>query len=435
VTSRELIRWSTLHERRARAGRWWRHPAFAVVVGGGLLAAWVWWRSTLDVSMSRHVDLPYPFAASKGWLAGAIVVYAIAFMRVPFHVYWRQDAALLAQLPIEGRPLFDAALYRCVRAAVATTAAVLIGALPLVPAFARADVSPVVVATYHGTFALVLGACAGLLLPAVVVWTASLVAHDGGASAIRTATKVVGVTGPEKPAEVPSTALLGAVPGFASAVIIVLVILVAPWLTGGEGNLPAVGVLPGLAIASVVAIVAVRRSAARAMGAILRDVSALDRQRLAHLEIKPPTPIERALAHAAGRGAIVYRKDARLMRRRFPLAYAFGALAFVVLAIVGLARPTDATPWLAATLVAAAAYGLALDGRLHAPPIELPRLTSTLPIAAVARAKLVWIAGWWTIFIAIPGAFAAARLADPVAGGLIAGATLVVLAGASIRRL
>jgi hypothetical protein len=48
----------------------------APLVGGGALAAWVWWRSGAGV-----------MAASHGWLAGAMVAYAVAFMRVPFHIY------------------------------------------------------------------------------------------------------------------------------------------------------------------------------------------------------------------------------------------------------------------------------------------------------------------------------------------------------------
>ena len=95
MTSRELIRWSRLHERRAHTV-----PALAIpIAAGGLLAAWVWWRSSAGL-----------VAASHAWLAGTIVAYAVAFLRVPFHLYWRADAPLLAQLPIEGRPLFDAAL-------------------------------------------------------------------------------------------------------------------------------------------------------------------------------------------------------------------------------------------------------------------------------------------------------------------------------------
>ena len=116
MTSRELIHWSRLHERRART-----LPALAIPIAAGvLLAAWVWWRSSAGV-----------VAASHAWLAGAIVAYTVAFLRVPFHLYWRADASLLAQLPIEGRPLFDAALARCLRAAEATTLAVVIGIAPL----------------------------------------------------------------------------------------------------------------------------------------------------------------------------------------------------------------------------------------------------------------------------------------------------------------
>jgi len=56
MTSRELIRWSQLHERRARSV-----PAFALpVIAGGLLAAWVWWRSRAGVVAASHAWLPGP---------------------------------------------------------------------------------------------------------------------------------------------------------------------------------------------------------------------------------------------------------------------------------------------------------------------------------------------------------------------------------------
>jgi hypothetical protein len=174
------------------------------------------------------------------------------------------------------------------------------------------------------------------------------------------------------------------------------------------------------------------------MGTILRDVSALDRQRLAHLEIHPPTAIERALAKLAGAdGALVYAKDARLIRRRFPMAFALGALAFSILGIVGLARPDDPMPWLTATIVGGAVYGIALAGRLYRPPIELARLSSTLPLssAGITRAKLIWLLGWWTIFLAIPALFAALRQPDPSPGlALLGGGTVIVLGGALVRR-
>src|SRR4029078_11786957 len=99
MNSRDLIRWSLLHERRARSV-----PGLALpVIAGGSIAAWVWWRSSAGA-----------VGASPAWLAGTVVAYGVSFVRVPSQVYWRADAALLAQLPIEGRPLFDAALVRCV---------------------------------------------------------------------------------------------------------------------------------------------------------------------------------------------------------------------------------------------------------------------------------------------------------------------------------
>src|SRR5262245_56922418 len=167
MTSRELIRWSQLHERRARSV-----PAYALpVIAGGLLAAWVGWRSAAGT-----------VAASHAWLSGAVVAYAVAFLRVPSHVYWRADAALLAQLPVEGKPLFDAALVRCLRAAEGTTIAVAIGGIPL--ALATGDGT---LAARHAVFALTLGFAAALLIPAVTIGAAAMVVHGSGERALRAA--------------------------------------------------------------------------------------------------------------------------------------------------------------------------------------------------------------------------------------------------------
>src|SRR6185436_15808309 len=172
-------------------------------------------------------------------------------------------------------------------------------------------------------------------------------------------------------------------------------------------------------------------------GTILRDVSALDRQHLATLEIRRPTAIERAIARLLGDAALPYGKDARLVRRRFPMAFALGALAFLVLAVVGLSRPADPVPWLTAAIGGAAIYALALAARLRRPPIELPRLSTTLPIAAaaIARARLAWLLGWWSIFVLAPGLFAALRQPDPVPGlALLAAGTAITLAAGRAGR-
>lgn len=423
MTSRELIRWSQLHERRART----LPPLVLAVIAGGVLAAWVWWRSSTSV-----------VAASHAWLAGAIVAYAVAFLRVPFHIYWRTDASLLAQLPIEGRALFDAALMRCLRASETTTIAVVIGSVPL----ALAQTGGALVLR-HGAFAVTLGAVAGLLLPAVTIGAAALVVHGGGERVLRTASALAGAPGRTQaaspaPAGARATspsAILGALPGFAASVIIVVMLVVAPWLLG-DSDVPAPAVLAAIAAVSVGAALATRARAG-VMSRVLRDVSALDRQRLATLEIKPPTPLEAMIAKLIGEAALPYEKDARLMRRRFPMAFALGGLTFAVLAIVGVVRPDDPTPWLTVAIGGAASYGIVLANRLHRPPIELARLSATLPVAprARARAKLAWLIGWWSIFVLAPAVFAALRQTEPASGLALAGAaTLAMIVAGALPR-
>jgi hypothetical protein len=419
MTSLALIRWSRLHERRARSV-----PALAITVAiGGLLAAWVYWRSGAGIT-----------AASHAWLGGALVAYAVAFLRVPFHIYWRADAALLSQLPIEGLPLFDAALVRCVRAAGATTIAVLIGALPLA-------LDDVALAVRHAACAGALGLAAGLLLPAVTVGAAALVVQGGGERALRAATSLGGAParGEAKAADAPPAspaAILGALPGFAATLVIVAVLLIAPWLIGGAPHAPAPLVLVAIAVISAGSMLAARAGAG-VMALVLRDVSALDRQRLATLDVKPPTAIEAAIGALLGEARLPYHKDARLMRRRFPVAFALGALVFGVLVIVGLARPDDPTPWLTVAIGGAAAYGLVLASRLRRSPIELPRLSATLPLTASAhaRARLAWLLGWWSIFAGAPGLFAALRQTEPAIGlALTAAATILMIVAGALPR-
>jgi hypothetical protein len=408
MTSGALIRWARLNERRSRVG-WWTSPWLVAGVAGALLAAFVTWRA----------DEVGPVAASHAWFGGALVAFATAFMRVPFHLYWRSDAALLAQLPIDGNALFDAAMLRAVRAAAATTLAVILGAAPLaVPRLAGSST----LYQHHVLFAGVLFLTAAALMPAVAMFGAMIVAGDQAQRALAFATALGGAPtsasgqSPKPKAQSPSppasTALLGALPGFVSSIVLALVIVVAPWLYGGSPSLPPAVVLGAIAAASVVAIVLARGGAARTMGTILRDVSALDRQRLATLEIRPPTAIERGVAGLLGDGALPYRKDARLMRRRYPMAFALGALVFIVLVIIGIARPADPMPYFIVVLGGSAIYALALAGRLRRPPISLPRLEVTLPIAprATRRARIAWLLAWFVVFVAIPATFALVRV-------------------------
>lgn len=413
MTSRELIAWSDRAERRARS--FWTSRLSLALAAGAVIAAWVAWRESAGVASASHA-----------WLAAVLLAFALAFLRVPFHLYWRADAALLAQLPIEGGPLLDAALVRCLRAAAATTLAALIGALPFV------RTSPELAAR-HAAVALALGGAAAWLLPAVATWAAALVTigqRDDRVQRMRAAAGLAATPGP------PSTALLGALPGLVATAVMAGALLISPWLAGDPPPASPAAIQGAIAAASVASILATRAAAPRVMGAILRDVSALDRQHLAHLEIRPPTAIERAISRLLGDAALPYGKDARLMRRRYPMAFALGALAFVVLAIVGLSRPADPVPWLTAAIGGAAVYAVALAVRLRRPPIELPRLSSTLPIpaAASARGKLAWLLGWWTIFVLAPGLFASLLQPDPAPGlALLAGGTAIAAVASRLR--
>ncbi len=391
MTGRELIRWSALHDRRARGAL--RSPAALAVAGGVLLAAWVAVRLGAGRALSGPGGLA---AASHAWLGAALATAAVAFLRVPFLVYWRSDAAFLAQLPLEGGVLVDAALWRCMRAALATTAALAIGALPLV----AVGGGGVELLLRHLAFAGALGVAAGAAMPAVALYIAGFVADERDAARVGAATQT------------PPTALLGAGPGFVATAILATVAAASPWLDDRPPAVAPALALGGVVAAGVVMLAGARVRAARLMAKILRDVSALDRQRLATLEIAPPTALERAVAGVLGDAALVYRKDAVLMRRRFPMAYALGGLAFVVLVVVGLARPGDPMPYLVTVLAGLAVYGVVLAGRLGRAPIELPRLAETLPIAdgVVGRARVAWVVTWTMVFAVVPAGIALALL-------------------------
>jgi hypothetical protein len=415
ISGRDLIRWSTLYERRSSSVL--ARPVTIVATLGAAFAGWVAWRTQASFA-----------AGSNAWLAGTCVAFMIAFLRVPFHLYWRADAALLAQLPIEGGALLSAALYRCVRSALATTLIVAIGAAPL---FEHSPELALRHLAIGGTF----GVTAALFLPAVALFAAQMVALSAS-EAVATMRAAAGVDATAKP-PTPNTALLGALPGFASTGVFVAILLLPAWLTGGVPSAPPAITLAILVGVSLLSFAGSRAGTPRVMGQILRDVSSLDRQRLATLEIRPPTGIEKMIAALIGDAALAYSKDARLMRRRYPMAFALGALAFLVLVILGIKQPSDPQPWLVATLAGMTAYGIAVGGRLHHAPIELIRLSQSLPITESARrrAKLAWVMGWWTIFVIAPGLFATLRQASPLEGlALLGGATVVVLGAATLRR-
>ncbi|MEP6863168.1 MAG: hypothetical protein ABJE66_21260 [Deltaproteobacteria bacterium] len=421
MTGSQFRHWERIRTARERGSitRW-----VIAVVFGGLLAALVAWRATDSVASASHA-----------WLAGAVAAFMVAFMRVPFHVYWRPDAALLAQLPIDGAILFGSAVRRCIVAATTTLVTVVVGAIP----FAALSENAVAAATRtldampfagdpvpretpielfgrHAGYGVAFALVAAAFIPAITMYAASLVAGSRnllqiataiGGAPVRRDAKAVGVN----PAHSSAGAVLGALPGLASSAAIVVLLLASPWLLNKDAPIaifPAAVLVGGISIFSLVGAGA---KIGPRMGDILRDVSALDRQRLATLEIHPPTAIERGVMKLLGAAALAYSKDARLMRRRYPMAYALGAIIFLVLAIIGFSQPADPVPWLVVPLAGALLYAALLHARLSDPPIELPRLSATLPIPSAASrlAKRAWTLGWLVVFVLVPAAFAVVR--------------------------
>ena len=105
------------------------------------------------------------------------------------------------------------------------------------------------------------------------------------------------------------------------------------------------------------------------------------------------------------------------MRRRYPMAFALGGLVFVVLVIVGLARPADPTPWLAAVIGGAASYGLVLAAPAAAAADRARAAVGDAPTpAARAAAREAGVAArrGGACSSSAPAVFAALRQPEPV---------------------
>jgi hypothetical protein len=219
--------------------------------------------------------------------------------------------------------------------------------------------------------------------PAAALFAGALIASDRAMAAVQSLTGEVGA---------PRTTWLGMFPGIAAAAIGAAIMAAAPWLVGADST--AVGRAPALIAvllgSSLAALLASLPLAPGAMVAAVREVAALDRERLAHVERAEPSALERAwsrLVRADARG--VYLKDARLARRRYPAPYFLTALALAALWVVALAEPEAYVTWFASLLAVLAAYAVIMAWRSVRPPIEHPRLLAALPLSqrAVADAK------------------------------------------------
>ncbi|MCE9580761.1 MAG: hypothetical protein K8W52_47045 [Deltaproteobacteria bacterium] len=398
MNTRTLLRWGDLEERRRRAARpvLLRSPWLVPVVGGAAVA--------LAVAALLRGDDPDRFAtASRAWLALALLVHTAVMLGAPFRLFWRHDGALLARLPLPGGALFDVAAIRGARASVR---AVIVCA-PALIVFGLEDWAW---AARHAALLGALALASAGLVPATALAAGGLVASEKAQALGKSFGGEVQLSG---------TGWLGALPGLAMSAVVIVAILCVPWLGGATATAIGPGwlVVAGLGGAAVIAVAMARAAAPAVMPHALREVVALDRQQLAHLEIHPPTGIERAVARLLGPGArLVHGKDARLMRRRFPLAYVVGAVGTITLWIMAASRPEGLVVWSTAVAGALALYGVVLARRLGEAPIEQGITLIVLPIdpAATRAAKRAWFATWLLIYVGVGAVPVIARASAPL---------------------
>lgn len=427
MSGRRLLSWGDLEDRRRRQARaglaaW---PAWTWAVLGGLL---------LCAEVARRAGAFGAAAAGGATLAGAskllLLVIAggntLVVFGTPFRLYWRHDAPLLGRLSIPGRSLFAVGLVRSLRAAGRVLLVSVPGALALlaVPAVGQE------MALRHLAVAVASALMAGLLAPATALLAGAMVASDKVQAALDS-------FGGELRG--PRTSWLGVLPGVTATAVALVALGAAPWARGETASTivgPPAMLLGAAALVSVIAALWALRRSEVVMADALREVVALDQERLAHVDLVGPSRIERLVAERVlagpdGAGA-VFEKDARLLRRRFPLPFFFGTVGLVSLVIVGWRAPADALMWAAAIAAGLGVYGAVMAQRLVSPPTEHPRFLRSLPVgvAGAVRAKRARVILWVACYVVPGAAVVVARAPAPgaaaVALGLIAVASVAL---------
>jgi hypothetical protein len=424
MNARRLLGWGDLEDRRRRQARrglaaWplWLHA----VLGGLVLAA----------EVARRLGLLGSAAAGDATLAGAsklVLLIAAAGQTLvvfgaPFRLYWRHDAPVLSRLAVGGRALFAVALVRSARAAGRAFLLPALGALVLVAVPGGVDL-----ALRHLAVIAAAALMAGLLAPAMALAAGAMVASDKVQAALDS-------FGGEFRA--PRTSWLGVLPGVTGTAVALVILGAAAWARG-EAETTMIGspaLLLGAAV--LVSIAAAGWALGRAdaiMAVALREVVALDQERLAHVDLVTPSRIERLVAgvlRGPDRAGVVFDKDARLLRRRYPIPFFFGVVGLASLVIVGWTQPADALMWAAAIAAGVGAYGAVMARRLGSPPTEHPRFLRSLPAGVGAlRAKRARVILWTACYV-VPGAVVViARSPAPataaLALGLIAAAAIAL---------
>ncbi|HUH04395.1 MAG TPA: hypothetical protein VML75_20510 [Kofleriaceae bacterium] len=416
MDTRALLAWGDLEERRRRRasrGPGRLPPTMWIVALGLLVGAYA---AHAAGALGAAEDPARVVRASRLWLALLIGSHALLMFGAPFRMYWRRDSALLGRLSLRGDVLFRAALVRGARATAVVSGASALAALAFAPVAWE-------LALRH--LALVGAAAAGaaLLAPAAALAAGGLVASDK-------VEKLFASVGGEF--EAPSTGWLGILPGLAATVVVLVLIACADWSLGAPGTAighPAIP-LAGLGALSLAAAAWALASADRVMLEAVREVSALDQERLAHIERTRPSLLESAMSRSLNpRARRVFTKDVRLARRRYPMPYFLGLVGMVALWIIAGVAPVSMMTWAVAITGSLAAYAVVMSRRRAVPPIEHPGFLRTLPVTEtdVGSAKRAQTVLWLLVQLGPTVPVVIVRSPEPATMGLVLGG--VVAAG------
>jgi len=331
-------------------------------------------------------------------------------------MYWRRDSALLARLPIPGSALFRVALVRGMWAATSALAG------PAVVAGALCWQATVSIGLRHLALVGVAWVVAALLAPAAAL--------AGGALASDKLDQMMEQMGGEFRA--PRTGWLGILPGLAAAGGALVVIGGAGWALGAPRTAlgsPIALLVPPVAL-GVIGVGWAVAAADRVMLAAVREVSALDRERLAHIDLSTASPLERAGARLLGaRARIIFDKDTRLARRRYPMPYVVSVTGVLAAWIVAAVRPQAMVAWTVCIVACLVVYAVIMARRRRLPPIEHPRLLATLPFGRgdVNAAKRMALGLWLVVFAGLAAVPPLLRAPDKLA--LALGLTVLLVIG------
>jgi len=424
VTARWLLAWGDREQRRRRAAR--RGLARLGPGGWSMVAA-----AVLGLELARRLAAGLPAGAHALWIAVAVVGFAVVVFGAPFRMYWRHDCGFIGRLAIDGETLFRLAMMRSARAAAWTLLVCAVGAGVLGSALG------VEVGLRHLTLAVVAAAASAAVGPSVALFAGALIASD------RAMALVDAVAGAEIGA--PKTTWLGMLPGIAATAVGAALLAGARWAAGASMTAigrPLVVFAVVLGVSSVILIVA-WRIAGGVMLAAVREVAALDRVRLAHVERSTASALERLWASVtlSESGRRVFAKDAALARRRYPAPYFLAALGVLALWIVAVVAPGDLEAWAGGLLGALAVYAVVMARRLATPPVEHPAYLATLAVSArtVGAAKVSAVVLRVAVTLVLGAVPVVARADNPVRVGagvavVLVAATTVAIAAAAVKR-